>query len=187
MAAVAHRIVERQLPFFVYGTLMTGYKNNATVVRGRATSVRIASLVGAYKLMHFSREGFPGLYETKDAALPSAAAMPVRGELMEGPASEAEYAALLRDLDALEAYYPSELDKSRNMYERVIRHVSVDGNEGSVEAYVYLCNIDVASTRAAHVVHGDWRKYMTEMAMVDAGDDWRDILARVDGAPPPER
>ena len=107
------------LPFFVYGTLMEGFANHASVVRRRHAGAAPAALRGV-ELWHFA--GFPGVY---DAPARDAAPGAVCGELLAvdaaTPLAAAAYLALLEELDALEEFYgPGD---ARNVYEREARDV----------------------------------------------------------------
>lgn len=121
LAALPPALLE-QLPFFVYGTLQTGFTNHASVVRGRHTGVAPAWIPGA-EVWHFT--GFPGLYESplgggEGAALPPGST--VVGQLLTAPGGGAYY-ELLEELDALEEFFGPR--DPRNVYERVVREVRV--------------------------------------------------------------
>lgn len=147
----------KPLPFFVYGTLQTGYTNHANVVRGRLDSVAPARISGG-EVFHFPA-GYPGLYET-----PEAVDNVVIGQLITAATTTPEelgiYYELLEELDALEEFFAP--GDPRNVYERVERDVtvsapqyredlSIDGAGAapsagtttvSVRAWVYICKID---------------------------------------------
>lgn len=46
----------------------------------------------------------------------------------------------------------------------------------SVRAWVYVAQFDRAAAGGVRVPHGDWRRFMSERALVDAGDDWAAML-----------
>lgn len=180
-AAVAER-----LPFFVYGTLMTGYGNHANVVRGRFTRATAAALAGA-RIYHFD-VGFPGMYR-------GAADESVVGQLLDVPL--AVYDDVLRELDALESYYAPR--HPGNMYERIAIEVAVgagapmvlgpaagaaDTSAGRgessaciVRAWAYECLLELSTISAAAVPDGNWRRFMAEGKLVDAADDWATTIA----------
>lgn len=159
-----------QLPFFVYGTLQSGFKNHSNVVKGRHTHVQKALLRNAH-VYHFPKAGFPGCWRHDDEAAT------VTGELLVVPPEV--YDAVLRDLDMLEDFYGP--GHPNNMYER--EQVTVQGSDGlSHAAWVYFCRIDKAAYDAVLVPHGDWRRHMLETGAADAGDDWADVLQRAQAA-----
>lgn len=168
-----------QLPFFVYGTLMPGYANHDNFVRGRHTSATPAVLEGA-RLTHLG--SFPGIrrISASETEALRAAGRPlpaVRGQLLGAPADAAVYAALLADLDGLEAYKEGSSD---NMYDRirvVVRVVRPDGTEAAVEAwgYEYLLTTDHASYVA--VDDGDWHAFMVAHHLTAGAEAWADTIA----------
>jgi len=139
------------LPVFVYGTLQTGFKNHANVVRGLHSKASAACLPGAC-VFHFDT-GFPGMYPTpqpegccdgdelrgvyggggalgnvqalleaaESADRVRACTAGVIGQLLHFP--EAAWPRMMADLDRLEAYEGPR--NGRNMYERVRVRVRV--------------------------------------------------------------
>ena len=96
-AEIAHAAAD-QLPFFLYGTLMTGFRNHKSVVRGRHTSCRPAKLSGAVIFAY--EAGFPGMYPASpEDDLNSF----VCGQLL--TFSPKVYASVMRDMDALEGTF----------------------------------------------------------------------------------
>ena len=145
---------------FVYGTLMTGYKNNASVIRGRAASLGAATLAGA-RLVHYPA-GFPGAYRAEENP-----ALLLHGELLQVPAEHA--AAVLRDMDALEDFYGP--GHPANLYSR--EEVLVTLPSGSTrQASIYFSLLSEAQERAVPVPSGDWRAFMQAQALEDVGEDW---------------
>jgi gamma-glutamylcyclotransferase (GGCT)/AIG2-like uncharacterized protein YtfP len=92
LAALPEALKER-LPFFAYGTLQTGFRNHANVVRGRFSAVRPARMHGV-RCVHYSG-GWPGLYDCPDET-----GSVVVGQLLR--VEEEHYLELLGELDALE-------------------------------------------------------------------------------------
>jgi gamma-glutamylcyclotransferase (GGCT)/AIG2-like uncharacterized protein YtfP len=166
---------DAQLPFFVYGTLMAGYKNHKNFVRGRSTGIDKAVLNDA-ALFHLG--GCPGILPHAVACtLPvvqnSASYLKcVYGELLWGPTNPDEYKGLLADLDFLEGY---RVGASDNLYTREIVNVHLPDTDKIVEAYVYFCLCSVAT--GIFVPHGDWRRFMLEEGKEDAGDDWQAYIS----------
>lgn len=151
--------MSEHLPIFVYGTLLDGYKNSAAVLRGRHTSSTNASLSGA-RLWHYAA-GFPGMEATVEAAT-------VKGAIIHIPF--AIYFDVLRDLDGLEDYFGPK--DARNVYERKIVLIDVEGMSERVKAYTYFTLMDSKKENAELVLSGDWRAFMLERKLDDAGDDW---------------
>ena len=158
------------LPFFVYGTLQEGFKNHANVVRGRHSSAEPATFAGA-RLVHYAA-GFPGLSR--------GGAGVVAGTLLR--VAPAAYAAVLRDLDRLEAFYAPR--DARNVYEREAVE-AVDARGGRVRAWVYVSLIPAGEGGAEPVPGGDWRAFLAARGLADAADDWQEALeeGRGGGAP----
>ncbi|OQR96822.1 hypothetical protein THRCLA_21979 [Thraustotheca clavata] len=98
------------VPFFVYGTLMKGFRNYEKHVSHYKSLRFIKSTwyVKNAQLYHFP-QGYPGMYPSQDGGK-------VYGEVLTVD-DPAEYAQLLSDLDALEEYFgPNDLS---NEYDRV--------------------------------------------------------------------
>lgn len=162
----------RQLPFFVYGTLQRGFKNNKSIVRGRESMAQRAKLPNAI-VYHFRDVGCPGVFKSG----PSDA---VYGELLSFDSNV--YHEVLNNLDILEEYYGPE--DPRNQYERVATTVAVTRrSEGAfsdsedeeieyVEAYVYFSLHVPSALGGVLVTSGDWRQHLLETGEEDTGDDW---------------
>lgn len=142
------------VPFFVYGTLLSGFKNHAAVLAPFRPRLVPATLHGA-RLYHFGR-GYPGLYRGNGL---------VRGEL----AWVDDYDGAMAALDHLEGFVgPGD---AHNLYERELWQVSPDGG-APVQAWVYRSLIDLTGADALPVSDGDWRAFMLATEREDAGEDW---------------
>lgn len=136
-----------RLPFFVYGTLRPGERNHDIHLRGSVEAEAPARLSGA---VLYEGPGFPYLVEGPEGA-------PVRGELI--TALPSAYDRLLAGLDVLEDYAPGD---PRNLYERVVREVTLLDGGVTVPAWVYVAAPRVAARlRASGVVigGGDWSSF----------------------------
>ncbi|NBE55969.1 gamma-glutamylcyclotransferase family protein [Streptomyces boluensis] len=135
---------ETPLPFFVYGTLLSGESNHARHLRGRIAH-RTPALLDDAEL--HEGPGYPYLVEQP-------AAGPVHGELL--TARPEHYAALLVELDRLEDYTPGD---PHNDYERLARSVRLP--DGSTRrAWVYVAAPAVRArlrARGRTIPDGDWR------------------------------
>ena len=170
----------RQLPFFFYGTLQTGFQNHNNVVRGRFVDI-LPARVNGLRLVHYP-VGFPGAY-------PGGETDTVYGQLLLPPEEPAGYAGLLKELDLLEDYVPG---RPENQYDRrvvsvqVLGHARSDGTHDAVirtlEAYVYVSQLDADVNGAIPVPSGDWRCWMASRGLKDAGDDWSQVLKEVAGS-----
>ncbi|MER5431912.1 gamma-glutamylcyclotransferase family protein [Streptomyces sp. NPDC002588] len=132
------------LPFFVYGTLRPGEANHDLFLRGRTLREEPARLRGA---VLYDGPGYPYAVEEPEGG------GTVAGDLV--TALPGEYARLLAELDRLEEYTPGD---PRNLYERVVREVTV-GDGGSSRAWVYVAAPVVAARLRAGgklVDGGDW-------------------------------
>lgn len=114
-------MTERQLPFFVYGTLRAGQRNHG-LLHGRTEAWTSARLHGA---LLFLGPGYP--FVVGDPAGTGV----VLGDVVDIPASH--YAQVLADLDRLESYVPGD---ARSLYVRVACEVQTD--RGAREAWVYF-------------------------------------------------
>jgi len=159
-ALAAMSAADEQLPYFVYGTLQPGFKNHANVVRGRHESAEPATFAGA-RVVHYEA-GFPGMHRGGDGT--------VTGTLLRVAAPA--YAAVLRDLDRLEAFYGPR--DERNMYEREAV-VAADARGAPVRAWAYFSLI-AEGGGPVPVPGGDWRAFMAARGLVDAADDWQEAL-----------
>ncbi|MFB7471746.1 gamma-glutamylcyclotransferase family protein [Kitasatospora sp. NPDC056184] len=134
------------LPFFVYGTLLTGERNHAAFLAGRCAGVRAAVLEGA--ALH-EGPGFP--YAVPDPA----PGRRIRGELV--TVHPAAHPAVLAALDRLEDRRPDGL--GTYVRERLAVRTA-DG--ASADAWVYLAGPAVAARLRAHpalIASGDWRRH----------------------------
>ncbi|MFE2104495.1 gamma-glutamylcyclotransferase family protein [Kitasatospora sp. NPDC059463] len=134
------------LPFFVYGTLLTGERNHAAFLAGRCAGVRAAVLEGA--ALH-AGPGFP--YAVPDPA----PGRRISGELV--TVRPEAYRRTLAALDRLEDCRPDGL--GTYVRERLAVRTA-DG--ATAQAWVYLAGPAVAArlrTHPAPIASGDWRRY----------------------------
>ncbi|MFB6892261.1 gamma-glutamylcyclotransferase family protein [Kitasatospora sp. NPDC056327] len=133
------------LPFFVYGTLLTGERNHAAFLAGRCAGVRAAVLEGA--ALH-AGPGFP--YAVPDAA----PGRRITGELV--TILPAAHPGTLAALDRLEDCRPD----GGGLYVR--RRLTVRTDDGEpADAWVYLAGPAAAArlrARPALIASGDWRR-----------------------------
>ncbi|OQS00614.1 hypothetical protein ACHHYP_03270 [Achlya hypogyna] len=141
--------VPPRLPFFVYGTLMKGFRNFEKHIR-HFRSLRFLhdrAYVAHADLYHFDM-GYPGLYASASDG------RNVYGELLTVD-DATEYDQLLADLDALEEYFGPH--DPNNEYDRV--QVRVFPEDASpLDAWVYYCKIPLDKAKE-RVESGDWRAY----------------------------
>jgi gamma-glutamylcyclotransferase (GGCT)/AIG2-like uncharacterized protein YtfP len=133
-----------ELPFFVYGTLLSGEVNHGLFLRGRTRSAEPGRLTGA---VLYDGPGYP-------YAVPDPGGV-VSGELV--TALPEAYGELLAGLDRLEEYVPG---SPRNLYERIERDVVRDADGVTVRAWVYVAAPAVAARLRAGgklIEGGDWR------------------------------
>jgi gamma-glutamylcyclotransferase (GGCT)/AIG2-like uncharacterized protein YtfP len=132
-----------QLPFFVYGTLKPGQGNYRRLLTGRTVSEVAASLPGAAL---YTEGPYPFLVWEDEST--------VQGVVITVPA--AQYATMLRELDALEDYTPGNGDE--NLYERIACEVQTA--QGLLRAWVYLAGSRAAARIASGGMHrvpdGNW-------------------------------
>lgn len=128
---------------FTYGTLMTGFHNNA--VLGDAPKIGNGTTKEKFTLYHLPY-GFPGAID--DGLRP----VNVRGEVYEVDSNG------LARLDRLEGYRP---DGDFNLYDRKEITVALDSGE-EVKALIYIFARRDDSIEAARPTNGDWRAFVNE-------------------------
>jgi len=134
------------LPFFVYGTLLSGQRNHGRVKK-YALSIRPARLRGVEL---WDLGPYPMAILTEDPA-----AEPVTGELI--AVAPEHHAAALAALDRLEGVDPHNPTAPGGLYWRALVEVEVEV-EGAMEtAWVYLGPAKTAK-RGERLDHGDWLK-----------------------------
>ena len=136
----------KQLPVFVYGTLLSGFHNDSGYIKPFPHTKTRATIKG--EIYHLP-EGYPGLLMT-DAGK-------VAGEIVDF--APEVYEKALAGLDELETYYGE--GDSRNEYERIPVTARVQETGQEVEVYVYRY-LDEAYVKrvGTRVEHGDWRAFM---------------------------
>ncbi|KAF0699315.1 Aste57867_10105 [Aphanomyces stellatus] len=146
------------LPFFVYGTLMKGFRNFERHVKPYR-SLRVVSsrgVVANASLVHFPM-GYPGMYPGTGVVV---------GEVVTVD-DPAEYSAFLLGLDELEEFFGP--NDPSNEYDRVEIDVACDDG-AIVRAWAYFCKIP-RETAVAAVADGDWRAYMATHDLQDIHAD----------------
>ena len=182
-------------PFFVYGTLLPGFRNYQ-ILDGRCAfqdplesaspppSAAPRAAINGFHMVHY-RAGFPGVksVDRGDGR--------VYGRLVWATGSSAMRIETLRRLDALELYF-GEKDP-RNQYARVLMHVELcsEGEGAAVtqtlEAWVYVSLIATAVENETAVLHGDWARFVAETGVATAADDWHAKMVERDAAIDSER
>lgn len=143
--------MERQLPVFVYGSLLNGFENYQRYVKPYQHERFAAKTRG--RLYHLPDRGYPAFVcEQEGEAW-------VYGELLYFLPDIYEQA--LAGLDKLEDFYLP-LDE-RNEYEREAVMISRIDTGEQVEAYLYVASRrmeEVVASTGLHVADGDWRRFM---------------------------
>jgi len=133
---------------FVYGSLMEGFFNYNTYLKGKVISRKYARTKGI--LYHLINKGYPALIEGEGY---------VYGELIEIK----NFKETLMDLDELENYFGD--NNRNNEYNRVLREIEVleDGTKHKVFLYMYNCtNKEKMDKENIRIPNGSWREYMNE-------------------------
>lgn len=137
--------MKSQLPVFVYGTLLEGFRNHELYVKPYRHEAVTAEISG--ELFHLPT-GYPGLLAGSDL---------VKGSVLRFFPDD--YDVALAGLDELETYYgPGD---PRNEYDRLEVCAKLCGGEKEMLVYVYRY-VDEAYVRGkgTHVKNGDWRMFM---------------------------
>jgi len=141
-----------------YGTLMTGQPNRVPAATRRSLRSRgPCEIRGHLYLVEDGPFGYPGLIRAARAgseAAPEGGGW-VAGELFEIGADDRAAAAVLRGLDAYEAFDPR--DPGGSAYLRRFVPVSVGGVAAGAYAWLYVYNGDAARLRP--IEGGDWRSF----------------------------
>ena len=179
---------EARRPFFVYGTLMPGFRNYELVLTGRcafgdpsmqtlpAEAPRAA--LSNFKMVHY-RAGFPGV-KKRGGDDSDGDGQRVYGRLVWATGTSKARVETLRRLDALELYFGA--NDPRNEYERMLLPVELCGEGGAgdlprtLEAWVYLTRVATTAGNETAVPHGDWARFVEETGVATAAGDWHDKL-----------
>ncbi len=141
----------RQLPVFVYGSLLDGFENYKRYVKPYPHERYPAKTVG--RLYHLPDFGYPAFLRVEGEG------EWVYGELL--CFRPDIYEKAIAGLDELEEYY-APLDE-RNEYERnIVQIYRIDTGE-QVDAYIYVASRrmeEVVSRIGVYVAGGDWRRFM---------------------------
>ena len=149
-------------PFFVYGSLMEGFRNHEAFVLGKTEKNTQGTLSNHY-LLHF-QAGYPGMYQVKTI---QEKPKTVIGEII-FPKQEC-YKTLSENLDTLEGYQGP--NDPNNMYERKEVRVK-DTNGKTFLCDTYICLLDESKGELVGVDTFDWKLFMKNKGLQDAGEDW---------------
>ena len=154
-------------PFFVYGTLMAGFRNRDAVLTPHAMRTARATLVEAARVWHWPARGYPALELCATPPATAVEASPVRGELV----WVHDGARALACVDALEdCYGPAD---PRSEYDRVRVTAVADGEALAVRAWTYVARTlqPRPGEPAPELVRGGcWRAHVARAGLVDAPD-----------------
>lgn len=156
-------------PFFVYGTLLQGFRNHARYLAAHGPRITPATLPGG-RLYHLPQSvARPGELVVGHAA-DDQAGYPVLlpgpdtivGEVMEVD----DPAAILPALDQLEGFWGP--DHPENVYERRLSPVVVAGTLRLAMVYWYVGELEAQLARRALLVpSGDWRQFLAATGLTD--------------------
>ena len=137
---------------FVYGTLRTGGRNHAWVLRTQPEGLIRAHAPG--RLFHLPGEGFPALIPAPEPSEPPPGPGWVAGEFI-GYGDEQELESAAQDLDALE-------DVDGGLFERRLLPVRLSSGH-RYQAWVYVFPEDRLSRlerEGVELPDGDWAAYL---------------------------
>jgi len=141
--------MERELPVFVYGTLLNGFTNASRYVAPYGHRRLPAKARG--RLYHLP-QGYPALLAE------SAEDTWVTGELIFFESHH--YVQAMKGLDELEDYFGK--DDPRNLYEREVFHTIHPATNVVYPAFVYIMRkeqAELAKQQGIYLPGGDWRAY----------------------------
>lgn len=147
-------MTNKNLPAFVYGTLINGFGNYGYFLKGNTIDEQEATAEG-FQLYDVANGGFPGIIKGEGT---------VKGQLMYF--SDYEFENVLKQLDRLEGYRPD--SGNHSMYIR--EEVTVKNQLGEpVQAWMYLWNNRVR--KQTRITSGCWREYSLEPIDEEGGED----------------
>jgi gamma-glutamylcyclotransferase (GGCT)/AIG2-like uncharacterized protein YtfP len=137
----------QNLPFFVYGTLLSGYGNYKRILENRTQNEIKAK---AYGLKMVSLGAFPMAVATGDTK------DEIHGELMYlRPKNFLEISKKLDDLEGYPRFYDRAVINA-------VPHIVGNEGRGMVEAYIYVSPLNFAAEyleKHPVVVNGNWREH----------------------------
>ena len=143
----------KNMPVFVYGTLINGFGNYNHFLKGNTVDEQEATAEG-FQLYDVANGGFPGIIKGEGT---------VKGQLMYF--SDYGFENALKQLDRLEGYQKW---SSHNMYVR--EEVTVKNQLGEpVQAWIYLWNNKVI--KQTRITSGCWREYSLEPIDEEVDED----------------
>lgn len=149
------------MKFFVYGTLVPGEVNYEALLLGRTSHAVPARLNGARMWANGDRFALPGRsWAFPFVALDDDPTLTVEGTVITiAPEHQDE---VLRDLDKLETFTPSDPD---NRYERVrvsVTMLEADRTDEMAECWTYVAadRIRAELNDLPAIPHGDWLRYL---------------------------
>ncbi|SHH89394.1 Uncharacterized conserved protein YtfP, gamma-glutamylcyclotransferase (GGCT)/AIG2-like family [Caloranaerobacter azorensis DSM 13643] len=131
---------------FVYGSLMEGFFNYDSYLKGKILERKIARTRG--KLYHLVDKGYPAMIDGEDY---------VYGELI----LIKDFYKVLKQLDRLENFFGN--NNNNNEYNRVVKNVEVLDDNTIRKAYVYMYNckdIKRLIDKNIYIPYGNWKKYI---------------------------
>lgn len=161
MSAPAPHVLppDEELPLFVYGTLMTGFRNYEKLLAAYIKETRPAYIEDV-SLWHIKEAGYPVIVAGTGI---------VKGELV----ILKDFAAAMPELDRLEGYTG---DPHESTYVRLIKLVADPETGEETDAHVYWYNRSLAeiSGPVVEIRGGDWRVFMDEETLHEGMQVLRD-------------
>jgi gamma-glutamylcyclotransferase (GGCT)/AIG2-like uncharacterized protein YtfP len=136
--------IEKQYPFFVYGTLRRGMSNHRYYFHKKTIREEAATIQGELFVRGYS---LPYMFEGDKK---------VHGEVMW--VDEKDYVRMLADLDSLEGYNPKRNPKYNHYNRKLVNVTLSDGTQ--VEAWAYFCADTRAKNGCRAIPHGDYVLYV---------------------------
>lgn len=134
------------LKLFVYGTLMTGYRNYEKYLEGHVVSCKRAYILGG-KLYHLVEKDCPAIVEGYSR---------VYGQVLE--INDDENNTILNAVDALEKHFQG---SSEIMYERIDKNVYYeDGGFEELGVYIFVNENYLNNHEIIAVESGDWNEFV---------------------------
>ena len=143
--------MNKNINFFVYGSLREGFFNYDKYLKGKVVSITPAKIKNMV-VYHMPYKGYPALLNGEGT---------VYGEIME--IKPEIYAETMKAMDEMEGFISE--NNPKNEYDKVIFEVENLQNGKKENCYVYFYNRDIDNDfedKSVFVSHGDWVKHMQD-------------------------
>jgi gamma-glutamylcyclotransferase (GGCT)/AIG2-like uncharacterized protein YtfP len=154
--------------FFVYGTLMRGFRNQQKHLPDHAVEKVVRGYLSVDGFLVHFEQGFPGLFYNSETGQDIGSHKTIAGELVY--VKDEYFDEVTRLCDGLEEYFGP--NDPRNLYRKETVS-ALDENKNTVSCQTYICLLDPFKRSVR--VEGDpvcWRTHMEANNLDAAASDW---------------